>query len=86
MKLTADLTNCPGDGLVIGADGITVDLNGHTIDAPSRRPQSVMSSGRGRGISAGAYDGLTIKDGTIQQFANGRRRRDDGWPTALSAA
>ena len=30
--LKADLTNCPGDGLVIGADNITLDLNGHTID------------------------------------------------------
>jgi hypothetical protein len=32
VKLTKDLVNCRGDGLVIGADGITVDLNGHTVD------------------------------------------------------
>ena len=30
--LDSDLLNCPGDGLVIGADGVTVDLAGHTID------------------------------------------------------
>ena len=30
--LDSDLTNCPGDGLVIGAGSITLDLNGHTID------------------------------------------------------
>src|SRR5438552_1170438 len=30
-KLDSDLTNCPGDGLVIGADHITVTLNGHSI-------------------------------------------------------
>ncbi len=29
--LTADIVNCPGTALVIGADGITVNLGGHTI-------------------------------------------------------
>jgi parallel beta-helix repeat protein len=72
VKLTADLTNCPGDGLVIGADGITVDLNGHTIDGTVTQTTDcdVFPGGAG-GINAGTYDGLTIKDGTIQQFANG---------------
>ena len=32
VKLARDLTNCPGNGLVIGANRITVDLNGHTVD------------------------------------------------------
>jgi hypothetical protein len=27
-----DLVNCPGDGLVVGAPNITVNLNGHTLD------------------------------------------------------
>ena len=27
--LHADLVNCPGDGLVIGANNITLNLNGH---------------------------------------------------------
>ena len=30
--LDSDLIDCPGDGLVIGADNITLDLNGHTVD------------------------------------------------------
>src|SRR5437868_5489743 len=30
--LDSDLTNCPGDGVVIGANNLTLDLNGHTID------------------------------------------------------
>ena len=25
--------SCPGDGIVIGADGITLDLNGHTVSS-----------------------------------------------------
>ncbi len=27
-----DLLDCPGNGIVIGADHITLDLNGHTVD------------------------------------------------------
>ena len=30
--LDSDLIDCPGDGVVIGASGITLDLAGHTID------------------------------------------------------
>jgi hypothetical protein len=30
--LDSDLVNCPNNGIVIGADNITLDLNGHTID------------------------------------------------------
>ena len=30
--LDSDLANCPNNGIVIGADNITLDLNGHTID------------------------------------------------------
>ena len=29
--LRADLTNCPGPGLIVGTGGITIDLNGHLI-------------------------------------------------------
>src|SRR5438034_9521531 len=30
--LHKDLVNCPHNGIIIGADDITLDLNGHTID------------------------------------------------------
>ena len=30
--LHQDLVNCPNNGIIIGADNITLDLNGHTID------------------------------------------------------
>lgn len=71
-KLTADLLNCSGDGLVIGADSITLDLNGHTIDGTvtqasdcDQRPSGVA------GINNQDHDGVTIENGTVQQFANG---------------
>ena len=31
-RLDGDLVDCPNNGIVIGADDITLDLNGHRID------------------------------------------------------
>ena len=47
--LVADLVNCPNNGIVIGADNITLDLNGHVIEATMRssataRPTSSATS------------------------------------------
>jgi parallel beta-helix repeat protein len=53
--LTADLVDCPGDGLVIGADGIRVRLNGHSATG-SGTPGSAGIRNRG-------HDGVTIEDG-----------------------
>jgi hypothetical protein len=39
-RLTSDLTNCPNSGIVIGADNITVDLNGHTVRGDGTRVAS----------------------------------------------
>lgn len=62
VKLDSDLTDCAGSGLVIGADNITVDLNGHTVDGV----------GSGNGIdNSGGYDRVTIKNGTVREFAVG---------------
>jgi hypothetical protein len=32
VRLDADLVDCPSQGLVVGAPGIIIDLNGHIID------------------------------------------------------
>jgi len=73
VRLANDLKNCPGDGLVIGADAITVDLNGHTVDgdvAPTTMCE--FSPVQSAGIrNDGGHDRLTINNGTVQQFANG---------------
>jgi len=55
-----DLANCPGDGLVAGADGITIDLNGHTIDG-----QTIPT---GNGIAISGFDGVVVENGTITGF------------------
>jgi hypothetical protein len=61
--LHADLVNCSGNGLVIGADRITLNLNGHTITGS-------LNGAAGIDNSAG-HDGVTIKNGAVRNFTNG---------------
>jgi large repetitive protein len=61
-KLTKDLSNCRGVGLRIGADGITLDLNGHTIAAAAKRNPTA------HGILNVGHDRVTIKGGTVKGF------------------
>src|SRR5436305_6497018 len=61
LTLEADLV-CPltvGTGLVVGADGITIDLNGHSI-----APQFPDTLGVGIDNRAG-HDRVTVRDGSI---------------------
>jgi large repetitive protein len=67
--LDADLIDCRG-GLYIGADDVTVDLNGHTIDGDVEW--------FGAGIESGGHDGVTIQDGTIREFVDGIRLNQRG--------
>lgn len=58
VRLANSLTNCPGDGLVIGAPGIAVDLNGRTIDGV----------GLGAGVRNDGFDGVMIANGIVKEF------------------
>lgn len=63
-KLANDLTECPSNGIVIGADGITLDLNGHTVDGDG--------AGDDLGIdNTAGHDGVTIEGGSVQGFVEG---------------
>jgi hypothetical protein len=64
VRLTTSLTDC-ADGLVIGADGITVDLGGHVIAG--------LGSETGTGIEAVGRTGVTVRNGRIRGFAVGVR-------------
>lgn len=71
--LTADLVGYSGPGLVIGADGVTLDLAGHTIardghaaDCPGDAPCDV-----GVDDSAGYHDVTVMGGGTIRGFVIG---------------
>jgi parallel beta-helix repeat protein len=61
--LHADLTDCPGNGLVIGADRVTLNLNGHAITGN-------LEGAVGIDNSAG-HDGVTIMNGAVRNFTNG---------------
>jgi nitrous oxidase accessory protein NosD len=70
--LDNDLTDCPGDGIVIGADKITLDLNGHTIDGLSCTEDHPETCVHQDGIdNSGGYDRIRIRNGTITTFENG---------------
>jgi len=60
VKLQADLT-CPGTGLIVDADHVTVDLNRHRL----------TGAGIGDGISSTGRHGVTVRNGTIRGFRTG---------------
>ena len=67
--LKRDLTDCPGNGIVIGADNITLDLNGHTIDGDDQLGcPDFYACDYGVDNTAG-HHGVTIEDGSIREFA-----------------
>src|SRR5687768_3995804 len=59
--LDSDLVDCPGDGVVIGASDITLDLAGHTIDGTG-------PGAAGHGVRNAGADNVTVTNGRIQQF------------------
>ena len=65
VTLTADIGPCPGTGLIVGADNITIDLGGHKI----------VGQEAGDGVSPGIYvfghQGVTVKNGSISNFDAG---------------
>jgi parallel beta-helix repeat protein len=60
-RLEADLVGCPADGIVIAADHVTLDLNGHRISG----------HGAGAGVLASGRVGVEVKHGAIEGFAEG---------------
>lgn len=64
VKLTANL-DCKTDGIIVGADGITIDLNGFTLNGPGEKSSKV-------GIMFADNDEVTVQGpGTIQNFQAG---------------
>jgi large repetitive protein len=72
VVLTKDLVDCPGNGLVIGADNITLDLNGHTIDGLTGASGCYPDCLHGRGIdNTAGHDGVRIINGKVTDFERG---------------
>ena len=70
--LDIDLADCPNIGIVVGADDITLDLNGHTIDGDGA---VFEACGEAEicdvGVLNDGHDGVTVTDGSVQEFADG---------------
>ncbi len=71
VVLGADLSNCPNNGLVIGADGVTLDLNGHTIDGDGTPFAACGKELCDAGIASERHDGLRVIGGVVRDFAVG---------------
>jgi parallel beta-helix repeat protein len=70
--LDSDLIDCPNNGIVIGADDITLDLNGHTISGDGDEFASCPENEAcDVGVLNDAHDGVTIKGGRITAFGPG---------------
>ena len=71
--LDSDLVDCPNHGIVIGADDITLDLNGHRIDgdgtpAAGCNPRKEFCD---IGVFNRGHDGVTMRDGSVREFDAG---------------
>ena len=71
--LDGDLLDCPNHGIVIGADDITLDLNGHRIDgdgtpAAGCNPRKEFCD---IGVFNDGHDGVTMRDGSVREFDAG---------------
>ncbi|MDQ6949903.1 MAG: right-handed parallel beta-helix repeat-containing protein [Actinomycetota bacterium] len=65
-KLTADVGPCPGNGLILGADGITLDLGGHRVFGTAG-----PKTGTAAGIRLRNRTGVTIRNGSVTNFDAG---------------
>src|SRR5438094_176259 len=59
-SLDSDLIDCPGDGLIIGADGITVRLNDHEINAASLGTVGIRNVGHDDVTIIGGVDSTDV--------------------------
>jgi hypothetical protein len=71
--LDSDLVNCPNNGIVIGAEDITLDLNGHRIHgdgtpAARCRPRREFCD---IGVLNDGHNGVTVRDGSVREFLTG---------------
>jgi parallel beta-helix repeat protein len=71
--LHKDLANCPNNGIVIGADGVTLDLNHHRIDgdgtpAAGCDPETEFCD---IGVLNLGHDGVTVMHGSVREFDAG---------------
>ena len=62
--LDSDVGPCPDNGIIVGADNIVLDLNGHRVFG-------TPNPGDGAGILLENRTGVTVTDGTVSDFDAG---------------
>jgi len=63
--LDSDVGPCAMDGIVIGADNITLDLNGHTLSGIDGQLT------QGVGVKVSGHTGVVVTGGTVKAFSIG---------------
>ncbi len=66
VKLHADMdcSATSSNGIIIGKNGLTIDLNGHTITGPNTTSYYGVDG-------TGGFDKITVKNGTVKDFEEG---------------
>lgn len=77
--LSADIGPCPAGGLIVGADGITLDLGGHRVFGTA-------ATGDGVGILLPGRSNVTVRNGTVTGFDAGVALEGGGGNTVQSIA
>jgi parallel beta-helix repeat protein len=70
--LDSDLIDCPNNGIVIGADDLVLDLNGHLIDGDGTEfadcPRNEICD---VGVVNDRHDGVKVRGGSTREFGVG---------------
>jgi parallel beta-helix repeat protein len=71
--LHADLVNCPNNGIIIGADNVTLRLGGHRIDGNAAEaigcdPETEICD---VGVANDGHDGVVVRGGRVREFSYG---------------
>src|SRR3954469_5627183 len=67
VTLQHDLLNCEDNGLVIGASGITINLNGHVIESNGAEVTECTKFFCGIGIANRKHNDVVVENGTIRE-------------------
>ncbi len=81
--LNADVGPCPGNGLVVAASHITVNLGGHSIIGTfsPESPLPPTNTSEGEGINLSRVKGVTITNGSVYHFSVGVRLQESSGST-----
>ncbi|MDQ6946879.1 MAG: right-handed parallel beta-helix repeat-containing protein, partial [Actinomycetota bacterium] len=66
MTLSADLGPCPAAGILVGADNITLNLNGHRVFGAG-----TAQDGQYAGVLIAGHSGVTVTGGRVEHFSAG---------------